>query len=333
MRTFEAWIVTDGRAGNEAQALGLAEATARLLPLALVVKRIGVGALWRSLPHVLWGDPFARLRPEGALLRPPYPDLWFACGRISAPFTLAVKERHPAIFTVQAQRPRVSTGKIDLLTPPHHDRAQGANVFAITGSPHRATPERLAAEAVLLAPAMERLPRPRVAVLLGGDNRAYAPSEKWRADFSGKLRALADSGAGLMITPSRRTDAETIAAIKKALAGKPHFLWDGSPVGGLDNPYFGLLGLADHVIVTGDSVNMMTEAAATGKPVHIASVSVKRGADRRKFEAFHAALREKGVARAFTGALDSWTYAPLDETARAAEEIVRRFRAARSIPS
>src|SRR3546814_3642619 len=34
------------------------------------------------------------------------------------------------------------------------------------------------------------------------------------------------------------------------------------------NPNFGILGLADHVIVTGDSVNMVSEAASTGKPVH-----------------------------------------------------------------
>jgi hypothetical protein len=38
---------------------------------------------------------------------------------------------------------------------------------------------------------------------------------------------------------------------------------------GEENPYYGYLALADQFIVTGDSVSMMTEATATGRPVAI----------------------------------------------------------------
>ena len=48
----------------------------------------------------------------------------------------------------------------------------------------------------------------------------------------------------------------------------PHYLhhWRA---GDNDNPYFGILGLADKFIVTADSISMLSEACATGKPVYM----------------------------------------------------------------
>lgn len=331
-RAIDCWVVSDGRPGNENQALGLAEALARLMPLRVNIKRFRVKAPWRSLPREVWGDPFARLSTGAALLRPPFPPLWIACGRLSTPFTLAVKTRSPSTFTVQIQRPRASAGAFDVVVPPRHDRLAGENVIALTGSPNRVTQERLGAEAAAIAPALASLPSPRVAVLLGGPSRVYAITRRRRESLAAELRALAESGAGLMITPSRRTDEATVAAISSALAGLPHFLWDGAPIGGLANPYFGILGLADHVAVTEDSVNMAAEAAMTGKPLHILALDKSPLAlGETKFARFHADLRERGIAKPFNGTLSQWRYEPLDETARAAEEICRRFEAVRNV--
>jgi mitochondrial fission protein ELM1 len=82
-----------------------------------------------------------------------------------------------------------------------------------------------------------------------------------------------------------------------------------------------MLGAADAIIVTADSVSMISEAAATGKPVHI----VELDGGSKKFARFHQALRDAGVTRPFAGMLGGWGYAPLDDTARAAAEIRRRF--------
>lgn len=325
------WVVTDGRAGIENQALGLAEAIARRMPLDIMVKRIIVTAPWRMLPRALWGDPFARLGGEGALLRPPYPDLWIACGRLSTPLTMAVKARAPETFTVQLQDPRAPSRAFDLIIPPTHDRVRGPNVFPIIGAANRVTRERIAAEAALLEAALGDLPRPRVAVLIGGPNRIYRYTERQRRFIAKELRALADCGAGVMATPSRRTEPATVRALESALDGAPHFLWDGAPVAGLDNPYFAMLGLADYILVTADSVNMATEAAMTGKPVQFLALErapyvIGQG----KFGRFRRALRLRRAARAFTGRLRRWSYEPLDETARAADEVIRRFIASRT---
>jgi mitochondrial fission protein ELM1 len=331
IRPFDCWVVSDGRPGNENQAFGLAEAAARLIPLKIALKRFRVKAPWRSLPREVWGDPFARLSPAAALLRPPFPDLWIACGRLSTPFTLAVKKRNPATFTVQVQRPRAPLDAFDLVVPPEHDAVAGDNVVATVGSPNRATAERLAAEASQLAASMASLPSPRVAVLIGGASRAYGMSAARVRGLAERLGALAASGAGLMITASRRTPRKAVEEISAALAGLPHFLWDGAPVAGLANPYFGMLGLADHILVTEDSVNMTAESAATGKPVHILPLDrLPTAFGKTKFDRFHEALRARGATRVFDGRLETWTYAPLDETSRAAAEIVASFEAART---
>jgi mitochondrial fission protein ELM1 len=44
-----------------------------------------------------------------------------------------------------------------------------------------------------------------------------------------------------------------------------------------------------------------------------------------KFDRFHAALRARGVSRTFDGRLESWAYAPLNETDVAAREVLRRM--------
>ena len=122
---------------------------------------------------------------------------------------------------------------------------------------------------------------------------------------------------GIAITPSRRTAEGALRLVRERLAGMPYFLWDGSG----DNPYFGMLGLADAVLVTADSVSMVSEAAASGKPVHI--VDLDGGSV--KFARFHAAMRDAGIARPFDGSIESWRYPPPDDTARAGEEIRRRL--------
>ena len=93
----------------------------------------------------------------------------------------------------------------------------------------------------------------------------------------------------------------------------PAYVWDGTG----DNPYFAMLGLADAMIVTADSVSMVSEAAATGKPVHV--VPLDGGSD--KFSRFHEAMAQSGITRPFRGQIEQWTYVPPDDNARAGAAI------------
>src|SRR5207245_4006518 len=116
-------------------------------------------------------------------------------------------------------------------------------------------------------------------------------------------------GGSAVVTPSRRTGAAGVALLRQRLAGLSAEIWDGTG----DNPYYAYLAIADALLVTADSVSMVSEAAATGKPVHILELA---GGD-AKFARFHETMRKAGITRPFTGQLECWRYAPPDDTARA----------------
>ncbi len=326
MKSKECWVVTDGRAGIENQAVGLAEAVARETGIIITKKTIALRKPWRSLPRAFWGDPFTKLSREKSLLRPPFPDLWIACGRVSTPFTVLVKALSPQTFTVQLQNPRARLDQFDLVIPPVHDGLEGDNVFAILGAPNRITTARLAADGAALAPVVDDLPRPRVAVLVGGSNGRVRIGPREAARLASRIGALADDGAGLLVTTSRRSPEILRRALSALEPRENALIWDGAGRDGLANPYPGMLAVADHVIVTEDSVNMAVEAGASGKPVHIHRWRGDAApASSVKFRAFHDALEARGVSRPFLGNLDVWRYEPLRETERAAREVVARW--------
>ncbi|RMD80397.1 MAG: hypothetical protein D6809_01285, partial [Gammaproteobacteria bacterium] len=165
------------------------------------------------------------------------------------------------------------------------------------------------------APLLEPLPRPRLAVLLGGGNRYYRFTAARAAALGEALAALARrEGAGLALTPSRRTPPEALAALLGPLQGLPHWCWEGEG----ENPYFGLLAWADAILVTEDSVCMVCEACATGRPVYVLGLE-GRG---RKFEDFHRRLRQAGHTRPFRGALEpGWRGRALDDMGRLARAL------------
>jgi mitochondrial fission protein ELM1 len=260
------------------------------------------------------------LGPDSDVLAPPWPDLLISSGRRGAPYSIFVRgASRGGTFTVHIQNPQAPLSRFDLVAAPRHDRLSGSNVVQTFGALHRVTRERLAGEAEKFRASIANLPRPLVAVLIGGPNRVYEMTTEAVAGLVQKLRGL---GAGLAVTPSRRTGEMNLATLRRGLAGAPATIWDFAG----PNPYFGWLALADAVVATCDSVSMISEACSTGKPVFVAELP----GGNPKFRAFHAALRQAGFTRPFEGRLESWTYQPLDDTGMVAAEVRRRFAARRS---
>lgn len=314
------WVLTDGRASMENQCLGLAEA----LEVAAEPRRVHPRAPWKFLPPGLWPVPFRALGADSDPLDPPWPDLLIAAGRRTVALSVAVRRASGGrTFTVQIERPEVPSERFDLVVPPRHDRLSGPNVVPTVGAIHRITPERLAEAAAHFGPRFAHLPRPLVAVLVGGTNRRYRMTPKVMDGLCDGLARLAGQGCGIVVTASRRTGPQAEAVLRTRLAALPGAeLWDGTG----ENPYRGYLALADHIVVTCDSVAMASEAAATGKPVHV----VRLEGDGGKFERFHAHLRELGITRPFTGELAEWHYEPLDDAATVAA-VVRRALISRGV--
>lgn len=313
-RPTTVWAVHDGKIGMANQVLGLAEAVG----FPVIEKAVALRAPWRHLAPSLWLHPMAALKPEGARLEPPWPDLLVSCGRGVIALALAVKRMSRGrTLWVHVQDPRYARRHVDLMVVPEHDPVRAENVLLTTGAVHRVRPALLDAARARFAPLFSLLPRPLVGVLVGGNNRVYRLTPAIAASLGQQLAALAAEGFGIAVTPSRRTSEAALKALIEPLRGVPHYIWRGSG----ENPYLGLLAHADALVVTGDSVNMVSEAASTGKPVHL--VALEGGSV--KFQRFHELFRRAGIARTFTGKIERWSYQPPDDTERAAAEIRRRI--------
>jgi len=308
------WLLSNGNAGYEVQGLGLAE----MMGVEAVLKRVAPGAPGKWLAP--WGP--AMQDPE---IAPPWPDLLIAAGRQAIPYARMIrKASRGRTFTAILQHPHVNPAQFDFVWVPAHDRLSGPNVLATLTSPHRITPEKLAKEAAAFEPQVAHLPRPRVCVLIGGTNKAFTLDEARMEKICQNLQSVMGTGASLMVTPSRRTGEKQTALLKERLAGTNAVVWDGTGA----NPYFGFMGQADAVIVTCDSVNMVGEATATGKPVHVIELPAISPRKASKFRRFLDALYKEGAARPFVGQLESWDYQPLNATTDVARELVRRYRKA-----
>jgi hypothetical protein len=323
-RPRHVWCLTDGRAGNRAQALGLAEALARRGPWRIaerrVVPRPGPARLparvWHLLSRLLPAWPAAGLAEGAEALRPPWPDLLIGAGRRAAPVVAALGRRQ-GVRTVQLLDPQMPLGAFDLVVAPEHDRLAGRNMVATLGSVGRLTRARIAEAAAPWRPALAPLPRPRAAVLLGGPSGSARWTAAERARLVRALAGLVEEGWSLVVTPSRRTEPALLDALERAAPPERLWIWSGAG----ENPYPGILGLADTVIVTADSVNMTSEAAASGLPVHVFAVEGLAP----KLRTFHGAMVARGHTRPFEGAVERWAPVPLSEADRVAAIVEARL--------
>lgn len=322
-RPLVIWAVSDGRAGIQTQAVGLAEALARQCeaagrPARVEVKTVGWKGIIGRLPALLNLFP-RRALTDKSDIHAPWPDVWIAAGRATLALSIRLRGWSGGkTYVVQIQDPRLPPHLFDLVVPPKHDRLEGDNVISINGSPHRVTRERLASELDRFRGDIDPLPSPRVAVLIGGKSKAFDLSPERASAMAYSIQqAVEAAGGSLLMTFSRRTPQQARAILSARLRHLPGGIWDGEG----DNPYFAFLGAADMVLVTEDSTNMATEAASTGKPVFI----LKMDGSSLKFRLFHDELERIGATRPFDGALHRWTYAPLQETERVAAEILARL--------
>ncbi len=313
-----AWIISDGKAGHEIQCLGVAAA----LGVEAEIKRVAPRGLYKLTAP--WGPvaPTERFGHSGSRFGPPWPAIAFATGRVTTPYIRALKRMaRLQTYTVILLDSRTGASSADLFWVPEHDSRRGPNVITTLTSPHGFTPSRLAALRADMPPEIAALPAPRVAVLIGGPNGDYSYGAGDISRLAASLAGLAQNGASLMMTPSRRTPPGLIAALDAATAAMPRLLWSGAG----DNPYPSFLAHADAFVVTADSVNMAGEAAATGKPIYIFTAS----GSSPKFARYHAALQAYGATRPLPdgarAALEQWTYAPLDSAHTIAAEITRRW--------
>jgi len=293
-------VVTDGRPGNRVQAEGLAQAISRLQAADMSVRDVNVKPLWRSL--ALW------LTPRG-LGDAPEADLVIGAGRRGN--IIAAQARRRGAKAIAILDPRLPLRWFDLVIAPAHDGLVGPNVIETLGSMNTMTQSRLVDSAQGLPP----LPSKSLVILIGGPSKSAAFATAETDALIADIARFADAGYSLHATPSRRTPQPVIDALRTRFAQMT--VWDGTA----PNPYPGWLHMADAIMVTRDSVNMISEAAATGLPLYISG----QGQIAPKFAQFHNDLRLRGITRDAADGPDQWSYQPLHEADRIAPRVIERL--------
>jgi len=282
------WFMTTGEAGFRTQARSLAEALSHA-PRELVV---ALRAPWNRLPAALTPNPLAHLDPGKDQPAPPWPALLIGCGRRTAAISMAIKDASGGrTLTVQIQDPLAPPDRFDLVIAMAHDAIAGPNVIKVATALHDVTPERLAEAAKAWAGRMPAGEGPLVGVILGDPLRG---GRGGMADaLVDGLKALRAGGGRLAVVASRRTPETLMTALARAFAGDDGvFVWDRAG----ENPYLGTLALADRLVVTSDSVSMISEALATPHPVEVFGE-----AHNRRHRRFLEGLEEAGQIARFTG--------------------------------
>lgn len=308
------WVLTDGKAGDELQALSVAEA----LGLTPDIRRVA------PKPPFAWAMPWGPIDPRerpgapSSPLAPPFPDLLIASGRRAVAYMRFVKRASGGrTYTVFLKDPRTGPRTADFIWSPDYDRLRGPNVLNTPTPPHRISPQMLEAARAYPDRRLAHLPHPRVAVLAGGSSRHHRFTEADTTRFIQHLTAVAETGAGLMMTASRRTPSVLREALAALTARHGGFLWDGSG----ENPYIDLLGLADFIVATADSTNMIGEAAATGRPILVFEPS----GGHPKLDVYMKGLKDHGIVHPFEGRLVGRPYQPLNSTPKVAQAIAEGF--------
>jgi mitochondrial fission protein ELM1 len=242
------------RHGDNQQVLALAGD----LGLATRLITLRTNAL-RELPNDVIGASLVTLRQRPAL-DPPWPDAVIAIGRRSVPIARWIKQRSGGrARLIHLGRPRAALGHFDLVIT----TAQ----YALPDAPNLARLTLPWQQSLASPPA--RGPGAHVLAILGG--RSWSVSltrgsvERLAAVASERAARL---GLPLVATSGPRTPPDLAAHFGRCL-GDGARLYDWRRAGGRDNPYRADLRGAAEVVLTGDSVSALADAAWTDRPVTV----------------------------------------------------------------
>ncbi|QEX15052.1 hypothetical protein FRZ44_03320 [Hypericibacter terrae] len=268
------WLLMSDKTGDNAQLQVVADA----LPWPSQPKQIRVRPEFAdakprvaaSIHHV---DP-AKSDP----LEAPWPDLVITIGRRMSMVALWIKEQSGGRTRIALiGPPKRMLDRFDLAVASVQYRLPPQpNLLRINFPLQRIDMAAIAAEAEGWRRELEPLPRPLIAVMVGGRTKAVRFDETVARQLAAGIADLAArEGGTLVVTTSRRTPDAVIAVLERMLP--PGSLLHRWSPGGERNPYRALLGLADRFIVTSDSISMLMEIGRLGRPLAIYPLPLSAG--------------------------------------------------------
>ena len=303
------WTLTNGAASLIKQTAGIANA----LGLSHQHKTIRVRSPWRYLPKSIYIGALHTQTDDSDPCNPPWPDYVISCNKYTVPTALAIRHQSGhRTKLIHVMRPPIASHHFDAVVAPEHDHVSGSNVIQTLGVTHDISTAALTAARQRFESQFAHLKPPYMAIFLGGSTRRYTLTPARMQTLIQILQTLSEHYPGsLLISGSRRTGADNVALLAQAF--QDHSQIYVYPNTG-ENPYLGMLALAETIVISLDSINMISEACFTGKPVYL--LRLPEQPDRRSHQPFIQTCMQRGYVRPYTGQLDHWVYEPLDECQR-----------------
>ena len=306
MKKLKALLLTEGMHGMISQVEGMAKA----LNVEFNHQTVKLNFPWNFLPAKLTPVSQIILKNKIYLNKENLPDFIISCGRKSVVPSIFLKKKNPKIFTIHIQNPKVILKNFDTVVVPEHDDLNGINVISSKGAIHYITKEEINNSKSYL---INKINSKKIgAIILGGPNKYYSFDENQLKEIFIMIRSIfINNNYKVIVIPSIRTPKLIIDLAEK------EFVKDGYVVKNIDKQaYLSALALASCVVVTSDSISMISEAATSGNPIFVAHMKTKK--NNYRFKKFYKLFKELGIIRDLGEKIENWKYDRLTEAARVA---------------
>ena len=306
MAKLKALLLTQGYHGMISQVEGLAKA----LQTEFQHKIIRLNWPWNFIPPKLTPISEIILKDKHYINENKSFDLVISCGRKSVIPSAIIKKKNTNIFTIHIQDPKVNYKNFDVIIAPEHDELKGENVISSKGSIHYITQSEIEKAKNYLVNKFHN--ENVVSLILGGPSKYYSFSNEDLTQVFRKIKSnFISQGYKALVIPSMRTPKRIIDLAMK------EFVKVGFVVNTVDKQaYLSALALATNIVVTCDSTSMISEAAASGKPIFVAHMKPKK--NNYRFKKFFQLFKEMGITKELGDKVDNWTYNRLNEADRIA---------------
>jgi hypothetical protein len=306
MAKLKALLLTEGYHGMISQVEGLAKA----LQAEFQHKIVRLNWPWNFIPPKLTPISEIILKDKHYINENKSFDLVISCGRKSVIPSAIIKKKNTNIFTIHIQDPKINYKNFDVIIAPEHDELKGENVISSKGSIHYITQSEIEKAKNYLVNKFHN--ENVVSLILGGPSKYYSFSNEELTQVFRKIKSnFISQGYKVLVIPSMRTPKRIIDLAMR------EFVKDGFVVNTVDKQaYLSALALATNIVVTCDSTSMISEAAASGKPIFVAHMEPKK--NNYRFKKFFQLFREMGITKELGDKVDNWTYNRLNEADRIA---------------
>jgi len=311
MTKLKGILLTEGMHGMISQVEGLAKA----LDVDFIHQKIEINNFWRMIPPRF--TPIKKFVFKNKINKDF--NIVISCGRKSVIPSIYLKKKYQnKIINIHIQDPKVSLNNFDFIVAPEHDGLEGKNVLQSKGAIHYLRDYELNTNKNYLKPDIKK--EKLVTLIVGGPNKYYNYDENIITSIFNKVRKnFIDKGYQLIFIPSMRTPKYIIDKAKDFYDKNQIIITDVNK-----KAYLSSLKLANHIVVTCDSISMISEAAMTGKPIYVAQMPTTKRNER--FMRFFALFKSMNIIKDLENSVEEWSYEKLNETDRISSYIKEKLK-------